>query len=85
MQIRIKKKYPPAHITSVIIICMIVLSGIHNRAAAQDISFRTNISRAIQNPSDLAKSWVFWYWMYGSNSQKGITADLEAMKEAALD
>ncbi|WP_258105425.1 glycosyl hydrolase [Marinoscillum sp. MHG1-6] len=28
--------------------------------------------------------WVFWYWMYASVSKEGITADLEAMKEAGL-
>ncbi|MEP0367375.1 MAG: glycosyl hydrolase [Cyclobacteriaceae bacterium] len=30
------------------------------------------------------KSWVFWYWMKGAVSKEGITADLEAMKEAGL-
>lgn len=36
------------------------------------------------NPSDDAKPWTFWYWMYGVVSKEGITADLEAMKQAGL-
>ncbi|MCW9705261.1 glycosyl hydrolase [Fodinibius salsisoli] len=63
---------------------MITLFAIVNRVNAQDISFRTDISQAIQNPSNLAKPWVFWYWMYGSYSKEGITADLEGMKEAGI-
>ncbi|WP_461111807.1 glycosyl hydrolase [Spirosoma jeollabukense] len=31
-----------------------------------------------------AKPWVFWYWMQGAVSKEGITADLEAMKEAGI-
>ena len=37
-----------------------------------------------QNPSDEAKPWTFWYWMFGAVSKEGITADLEAMKRAGL-
>ena len=36
------------------------------------------------SPSDEAKPWTFWYWMYGTVSKEGITADLEAMKRAGL-
>lgn len=36
------------------------------------------------NPSDEAKPWTFWYWMFGAVSKAGITADLEAMKHAGL-
>ena len=34
--------------------------------------------------NDSAKSWVFWYWMQAGVSKEGITADLEAMKEAGI-
>lgn len=37
-----------------------------------------------QSPPESAKPWVFWYWMYNAYSKKGITADLEAMKEAGI-
>ena len=36
------------------------------------------------SPSDEAKPWTFWYWMYSAVSKEGITADLEAMKHAGL-
>lgn len=36
------------------------------------------------NPSEEAKPWTFWYWMFGAVSKEGITADLEAMKHAGL-
>ncbi|WP_455585578.1 glycosyl hydrolase [Bacteroides sp.] len=35
-------------------------------------------------PPEDAKPWCFWYWMYGAVSREGITADLEAMKQAGL-
>ena len=30
------------------------------------------------------KPWVFWYWIKGGYSKEGITADLEAMKQAGI-
>ncbi|MCM8568475.1 DNA-binding protein [Gramella jeungdoensis] len=37
--------------------------------------------RAYQN----SKPWVYWYWMQSAYSKEGITADLEAMKEAGIE
>ena len=34
--------------------------------------------------SDYATPWTFWYWMHGAVSKAGITADLEAMKQAGI-
>jgi hypothetical protein len=42
------------------------------------------IEQAFLNPPASAKPWVFWYWMHGAVSKKGITADLEAMKEVGI-
>lgn len=36
------------------------------------------------NPPGESSPWVFWYWMYGAVSKAGITADMEAMKQAGL-
>ncbi|MFV0564735.1 MAG: glycosyl hydrolase [Flavobacteriaceae bacterium] len=33
---------------------------------------------------DTAKPWVYWYWMRSAYSREGITADLEAMKQAGI-
>jgi hypothetical protein len=37
-----------------------------------------------RNPPADARPWVFWYWMQAAVSRAGITADLEAMKEAGI-
>lgn len=44
-----------------------------------------SLREQFQNPSDEAKPWTFWYWMFGAVSKEGITADLEAMKHAGLE
>jgi hypothetical protein len=31
-----------------------------------------------------SKTWVYWYWMKSAYSKPGITADLEAMKQAGI-
>ncbi len=41
-------------------------------------------ARDFQNPPESAKPWVIWYWMQASVSREGITADLEAMKQAGI-
>ncbi|AGA77964.1 glycosyl hydrolase [Echinicola vietnamensis] len=33
---------------------------------------------------ETSQPWVYWYWMYSTYSKEGITADLEAMKEAGI-
>ncbi|HEX5652940.1 MAG TPA: glycosyl hydrolase [Chitinophagaceae bacterium] len=42
------------------------------------------IIRSFFNPPASAKPWVFWYWMHAAISREGISADLEAMKEAGI-
>lgn len=37
-----------------------------------------------KHPPESAKPWVFWYWMQASVSKEGITADLEAMRDAGI-
>lgn len=45
---------------------------------------RTKLEKAFKNPPAAASPWVFWYWMQGAVSKAGITADLEAMKQAGI-
>jgi hypothetical protein len=40
--------------------------------------------QAVAQQNSDAKPWVFWYWMHAVVSKAGITADLEAMKEAGI-
>ncbi|WP_295768328.1 glycosyl hydrolase [uncultured Mucilaginibacter sp.] len=43
-----------------------------------------DLGKVFKNPPYAAKSWAIWYWMQASASKAGITADLEAMKNAGL-
>lgn len=39
---------------------------------------------SFQTPPDTARPWVYWFWMNGNLSKKGITADLEAMSNVGI-
>lgn len=43
-----------------------------------------DLLKNFQNPPESALPWVFWYWMSASVSREGITADVEAMKQAGI-
>lgn len=58
-----------------IIFCICVNAGM-----AQD----QHLDSIFRQPPATAKPWVFWYWMHASVTRAGITADLEAMKEAGI-
>ncbi|WP_207535170.1 glycosyl hydrolase [Desertivirga arenae] len=40
--------------------------------------------RTYSQTADSAKPWVAWYWVQAAVSKEGITADLEAMKQAGI-
>lgn len=42
------------------------------------------LAERFNNPPVESAPWSFWYWMYGAVSKAGITADMEAMKQAGL-
>src|SRR2546425_6590367 len=44
----------------------------------------TSLDELFRHPPQQAKPWVFWYWMQAAASKEGITADLQAMKEAGI-
>ncbi len=58
-------------------LCLLLLTG---TLTAQT----PTLEQAFRRPPAAAKPWVFWYWMQASVSREGITADLEAMKEAGI-
>lgn len=43
-----------------------------------------SLTRAFLTPPDSSKAWVYWWWLDGAASRKGITADLEAMKQQGI-
>jgi hypothetical protein len=44
----------------------------------------SDLNKLFQSPPPSASPWVIWYWYYASVSKEGITADLQAMKEAGI-
>ena len=48
------------------------------------LTAQIHLEQSFNNLQEEAKPWTFWYWMFGAVSAEGITADLEAMKEAGL-
>ena len=43
-----------------------------------------DLDHQFQHPPQSVRPWVYWYWMQSAVSKEGITADLEAMKEAGI-
>ncbi|MEI6949281.1 glycosyl hydrolase [Paraflavisolibacter sp. H34] len=60
-----------------------VSAGAQKGPAARPAGYE-QLLKSFQTPPESAKSWVFWYWMQASVSKAGITADLEAMKQAGI-
>jgi hypothetical protein len=50
-------------------------------ACSQQPESRVKTIVPAENDADV---WSYWYWMHGAVSKAGITADLEAMKEAGF-
>ncbi|KAA8486266.1 alpha-L-rhamnosidase-like protein [Arcticibacter tournemirensis] len=62
----------------------IVLSVLTSVLMFGRASAQRGLPEYIKPVGESAKSWVFWYWMHGAYSREGITADLEAMKQAGI-
>lgn len=56
---------------------------VQNSILAQN-NASSDVINTFRNPPEMAKPWVFWYWMHAAISKKGITADLEAMKQVGI-
>lgn len=53
-------------------------------AAAIPSFSQSKLEEGFANPPRSAKAYTWWHWMNGNISKEGITADLEAMKEAGV-
>ena len=42
------------------------------------------LSQVFTNPPEAARPWVYWFFMDGNLTREGMTADLEAMKQAGI-
>ncbi|MBN2611484.1 MAG: DNA-binding protein [Bacteroidales bacterium] len=65
---------------SFILLITFTLSIFHQKVYCQS----SDPKFVFKNPPESAKPWVFWYWMHAAITRDGITADLEAMKEAGI-
>lgn len=64
---------------------MVMTVCLYQQSAAQNKTTTIDTLRQhFLSPPASAKPWVFWYWMQAAVSKRGITADLEAMKEAGI-
>ena len=61
-----------------------IIRGLRVFFAASLVCFTMFGSAVRAQSTDSAKPWVFWYWMQAGVSREGITADLEAMKQAGI-
>jgi hypothetical protein len=43
-----------------------------------------DLPKNFTTPPDAARPWVYWFWLNGNITKEGITADLEAMKNAGI-
>ncbi len=48
------------------------------------LAVETPLEEAFRRPPDSARPWVYWFFMDGNLTREGITADLEAMKQAGI-
>lgn len=42
------------------------------------------LEQDFRRPPDAARPWVYWYFMDGNMTREGLTADLEAMRQAGI-
>lgn len=71
-----------AGIGSLLIICSTVAAK-ESFAGIKNID-RAQLLKGFVTPPDSARPGVYWYFMDGNISRKGITEDLEAMKKAGI-
>ena len=71
-------------VKTVFLISILALSHFISDAQPARKTNPVSLKTLFAHPPSLARPWVFWYWYQASVSRKGITADLEAMKQAGI-
>jgi hypothetical protein len=71
-------------IKTVLLISILALSQFITNAQPARKTNPVSLKTLFSTPPSLARPWVFWYWYQASVSRQGITADLEAMKQAGI-
>ena len=52
--------------------------------SALNLTAADELQRGFAHPPDSARPWVYWFWLNGNITRKGITADLEAMQRVGI-
>lgn len=55
-----------------------------SRVVSQEGNTINNLKSSFENPPDSSKPGVYWYFMDGNISEKGMTEDLESMKKVGI-
>ena len=71
-------------LTSLALIGAVALAAVACGAGPAGREPAGDLAAAFASPPDEARPWVYWMWMDGNLTRGGITADLEAMREAGL-
>jgi len=61
-----------------LLLFMLTLSALTGSVMSDDLQ------KDFVTPPDVARPWVYWYFMDGNLTREGLTADLEAMKQAGI-
>ncbi|GAA4945600.1 glycosyl hydrolase [Algibacter agarivorans] len=65
----------------ILLFCLITLNV--NAQSKKDLTVN-NLEQGFLKPPNQAKARTWWHWISGNVSKKGITADLEAMKQVGI-
>ncbi len=77
------KSFASALKSLAIVTCILALT-LQSSNAQSTYKMQADLRQQFLNPPPSASPWVFWYWMQAAVSKEGITADLDAMKQAGI-
>jgi hypothetical protein len=80
MQIK-KKKAINSSLHLAVVLLLLIATQVTAQTRPTTVS---DLKKTFLSPPEAASPWVFWYWMNAAVSAEGITADLEAMKQAGI-
>ena len=63
-----------------ILVALVLFSGLLSSPASAEEPLRQGFA----NPPHEARPWVYWFWINGTMTREGITADLEAMDRVGI-
>jgi hypothetical protein len=69
---------------SLTIIALVCRLAVSDAVAASTPEVEARRAADFAKPPAAARPWVYWMWMDGNLSREGITADLEAMRQAGI-